>query len=836
MTPTEKDDGMGLLHEPSATAAPRRPAFWGFALVALQLALILLIVYTYEVGSRLHFFPVLCVAAGGFVVHAALPPRFRLAFFCLLSLATVVFVLGGPDGGLVIGIGAGLIAACYLPIPFRIRVGLVLFAGLALTVLRLDLTRPFWPVLGSMFMFRLIVFLHELQRAPTSPPLGITVAYFFPLPNVCFLFFPIFGFKTFRDTYRPGAGWADSQIGIGFLTTGLAHLLAYRLIKYYVLPSPHQLGDAAHMALFLAANYALYLHVSGYFHIITGVFHLFGFGLPRTHHNYFLASSPADIWRRINIPWKEFMAAVFFFPAFYALRRLGTRAALVAAALLVFAATWLLHSYQVFWITDVFALDAFVGGLWLAAGVLVAGNLMCDYARARQPRTGPDVSASGAVRRAAAVVGTFSLVSIFWTCWNTPELLALVRVQATDPHWLAGFWSVGAVLLGAVVVGTAIQLTLVRLGRSWSRGHPSPIRGALAHVALLAVVAGAGRHEVATQFGPEVARRVGEIRRESVTPVEAARAVRGYYEDIADAPVRAGAWLAALEGHHAPHRRAIYAELCRPADALIGHELIPGWTGDVEGYQLTLNRYGMRDRPDRTREKPPGVRRVAFVGSSVVMGWGVGDDETFARLVEDRLNAGAPAPRYELLNFGTGKSSAIQRLAVAERRALGFAPDAVFYFAHQDEFLEPPRHLVRLLASGYDLPPYLRDVVKVAGVTSATPPGEAEARLVPHATRIVAGVYHDLVSKCRHRRVVPVWVYLPMPGVDEPPNLAREMSQLAKEAGFIVLDLSGWEAGRRTAEVKIGDVDPHANALGHRLIAERLEAVVRGRPEVFGPP
>ncbi|QJW95526.1 hypothetical protein FTUN_3075 [Frigoriglobus tundricola] len=827
---------MGLPHEPPAPGVPRRGTFWGYALVALQLALILLIVRTYEVGSRLHFFPVLCVAAGGFLVHAALPPRFRLAFFCFLSLATVVFVLGAPDGALVIGIGAGLIGAGYLPVPFRVRAGLVLGAGLVLAVLRLDLTSPFWPVLGSMFMFRLIVFLHELQRAPARPPLGLTVAYFFPLPNVCFLFFPIFGFKTFRDTYRPGAGWADAQVGIGFLTTGLVHLLAYRLVKYYVLPSPHQLGDAAHLALFLAANYALYLHVSGYFHIITGVFHLFGFGVPRTHHNYFLAASPTDIWRRINIPWKEFMAAVFFFPAFYATRRAGTRAALAAAALWVFAMTWFLHSYQVFWITGGFTLDAFDAGLWLAAGALVAGNLMYDYARARRPRTAPDGSAGGAVRRAAAVVGTFVLVSVFWTCWNTPELLALVRVQATDPRWLAGGGRVAAVLAGAVAAGAAIQLALARPARSREPGRPSPARAAGVRVALLVVAAAAGRHEVAAQFGPEVARRVGEIRRESVTPIEAARAVRGYYEDIADAPVRAGAWLAALEGRPAPPRRTAYADLCQPADALIGHELIPGWAGDVEGYRLTINRYGMRDRSDRTREKPPGARRVALVGSSVVMGWGVGDEETFARLVEDRLNAGGAAPRYELLNFGTGKSSAIQRLAVVERRAFGFAPDAVFYFAHQDEFIEPPRHLVRLLASGYDLPPYLRDVARTAGLTPAMPPGEAEARLVPHATRIVSGVYRDLASVCRRRGVVPVWVYLPMPGVDEPPNLAREMSQLAQGAGFVVLDLSGWEGGRRSAEVKIGDVDPHANALGHRLIADRLEAAVRERPEVLGPP
>ena len=118
---------------------------------------------------------------------------------------------------------------------------------------------------------------------------------------------------------RPGAASA-------WIVRGLSHLLAYRVVKYYLLPAPHELGDLPHLALFLAANYALYLHVSGYFHIITGVFHLFGFELPRTHHNYFLASSFTDIWRRINIYWKDFMTKVFFLPAFFAPARLGDAA------------------------------------------------------------------------------------------------------------------------------------------------------------------------------------------------------------------------------------------------------------------------------------------------------------------------------------------------------------------------------------------------------------------------------------------------------------------------------------------------------------------------------
>ena len=253
-----------------------------------------------------------------------------------------------------IGLGGGLIAVCYLPIPLPLRVTLIGLAALALVMAPMEYDAPFWPVFGSMFMFRLIIYLFEQRRATARPPLALTLAYFFPLPNVCFPFFPILDFQTFHDTYRPEATWATAQTGVTWIARGLSHLLLYRAIKYYVLPAPNELVDVPHLALFLAANYALYLHVSGIFHVITGVFHLFGFDLPRTHLNYFLASSFTDIWWRINIYWKDFMSKVFFFPTFFALRSLGTRFTLTVAALVVFLATWLLHAYQVFWIAGGF--------------------------------------------------------------------------------------------------------------------------------------------------------------------------------------------------------------------------------------------------------------------------------------------------------------------------------------------------------------------------------------------------------------------------------------------------------------------------------------------------
>ncbi|MFO0843087.1 MAG: hypothetical protein U0797_11945 [Gemmataceae bacterium] len=822
---------------PPAAGLPLADRLRATFIVGAQLGLILVIVYSFEVAAQNQLFPVLCLAVGGFLIHAWVPVRWRPALFPLVSVGGVLFILGWPTGGWVLGLGGGLIAVCYLPIPLAMRVLVVVVLAFALSLARMDLDRPFWPVLGSMFLFRMIVYLYDLRRVKGRPPLLLTVAYFFPLPNVGFLFFPILDFQTFRDTYRPAASWADAQGGVRWIAVGLSHLLAYRLIKYYVLPAPHELGDLPHLALFLAANYALYLHVSAHFHIITGVFHLFGYELPRTHNHYFLASSFTDVWRRINIYWKDFMTKVFFLPAFFTLRRLGTPVAVAGAALGVFAATWLLHSVQVFWLTGGLPLSLNVAALWLAAGALVGCNLYLDLRRAGRPAR-RELTLRGATVLSLQVVGMFVLVSLFWACWNAPAAFVFFRAQLADgPRLLGGGAVVMGALLAAVFAGVVAQFLRDRLTR-W-RLLPlslSPTASALGLTAALVAAALLGTPQAAGLLGPTGGRALASLRRESETPVEAALAVQGYYEEAMNTRTPVGSWLAALQGRPKPPDGFAYTTMTRPTDDLLERELIPGWSGDVDGAPTTVNRLGMRDRPDRSQEKAPGTCRVAVVGSSIVMGYGVADGEAFPALLEGLLNARRRdgEPRFEVLNFGTGRSFAIHRHVLFDRKVQGFRPDVLLYVAHQDEFLGTVQHLAKLLERRRPLPyPCLEETVRKAGITAETSAGLAHALLQNHAPDLVSGLYRDLARECRQRGIVPVWVSLPMPGVTDAPARQDGLARLAGKAGFEVVDLTGWEGDHRPADVKREGDQYHPNALGHRLIAERIDRALRDRPELL---
>jgi hypothetical protein len=830
-----------------------------FLAVSAQLALILLVVYRFNLepyprparpspadadpgAFRLAidpgrpFFAVMCLAAAGCLLHAWLPHRFRLAFFVLLSLASAVLLLGWTAAACVLGIGGLLLGLCLLPMPAAFRALLVAVAGLVLALWRVDSNAGFWPVLAALFMFRVIVYLYDTRRE-RRPPLLLSLAYFFPLPNLCFVLFPVLDFKSFRETYYDVEPYAIYQSGVAWIVRGLTHLLAYRYVKYYELPMPHEMGDLPHVLKFMAANYALYLRVSGWFHVVTGILHLFGFNLPRTHHNYFLAASVTDIWRRINIYWKEFMARVFFYPTFFTLRPWGPRAAVAAAGLCVFVATWLLHSYQLFWLRATLPLGGKDALLWLTAGAVVVLGLLLEFRRGREapaplPPRGAGLAreALAGARHGLAILRTFLLVSFFWACWSLPKFTAYLRIVAGS----AAVTAQGALAILGVVAGVVAAGAVARVARLWLDRHrptwrevPPPLTWA-APAAVLLVLAAAGLPTLSSTLRPSAREVLATLRYESTTPVEAAAAVQGYYDQVADTPLQVSPLLG---GRPEPkHSDAEYTDFSREIGGLLGRELIPGRSGEVAGRRLTINGLGMRDRAGVAQEKPEGACRIAVMGSSVVMGWGVGDDEPFPRLLEERLNAREGAPgRVEVLNFGTGNSTALQRRALLDHKVFAFDPDAILFVAHQDEFLAAARHLSALVAARTPLPyPYLDEVVRAEGVTPDMTPGEVQVRLQLSGKQVLRGVYRDTVAECRRRGIVPVWVYVPMPGIVEVTIKSSELIELAEEAGFVVINLAAWAEDHDPDEVKIDR--HHANALGHRLIAERLEAALRATP------
>ncbi|HEY0984734.1 SGNH/GDSL hydrolase family protein [Schlesneria sp.] len=849
-------------------------------------------VYSFEIERLRHFFPVLCVIVAGFAIHAWLPVQrkgttetagsvdgtrgapainshfsgpvraksqridLRLTFFALLCVGCVLFLLGIVNGLSVLGIGGLLIGICYLPVTHPWRVGLLIVAATLLVALRVVYPFPFWPVLGSMFMFRLITFVYESHRQQTTPSVAWALSYFFMLPNTCFPLFPIVDFKTFVATRYDQDEWLIYQRGVEWIVRGLVHLLIYRFMKAYVVPDLSELYEFTRISLFAATNYALYLQVSGHFHLVTGLLHLFGFNLPRTHHGYFLASSFSDIWRRINIYWKDFMAKYVFYPSFYALRRrrLSISYAMFVSVLLVFLSTWVLHSWQTFWLLGRFPLTVNDGCLWLGTGLLVAVNSLLDSRRHRVVYQSPFLRA---FVTSVQTVGMFCLVSIFWSCWTKPGFLQLVasaleRADAvpgiarvlmvlliavglgTVLLWFLGQREEGTQLVGVTESGGPLQREVTGPGRDGVVVDQTFRRSVSLHLAFLSLMIAFISPGFSGLLPDEFVRAISQFRHDPTLELAAGEKLQSYYEDLNTAAIQAGPLLSSLFTVDGPQQRQGegFLKISRQADVYQGVELIPGIRTELDGQPFSVNEFGMRDRNSLTFQKPEGTCRIAVVGSSIVMGYGVADDTVFSHQFENLLNQALPrsAHRFEVLNFGVGKQWAVQRTVRIQRKVFGFSPDAVFYFAHQDEFKELATPLAQLVSYRKELPSDpLKEVATQAGVTSRQPPGEVLSRLTRFNEEILRACYLTIVDECRRFKAVPVWIYLPIPGADDR-EIREKLFPIATEAGFIVCDLSGWTKGE--TELFPG-TEYHPNAHGHTLVAEALLNQVRSNPKTL---
>jgi alginate O-acetyltransferase complex protein AlgI len=409
-----------------------------------HLALMFAVFRAFRVEGRA-FQTLVLFALAALPVHYLLPYRWKKPLFVAVSMAGLAWVFGTETAAIVLALSALLIGVCYLPAPWTARAGIVAaLAGL------FALARPgataaavpanVWPLLATMFMFRMMIYLYELKHAKKPESLIDTLSYFFLLPNYCFLHFPVIDYRTFQRGYFARNVHMNQRAGLQMMFRGTIHLLAYRLVYHELLITPEEVRGPLGLAGYLICNYLLYLRVSGQFHVACGMLHLFGFQLPETHRRYLLASSFTDYWRRINIYWKDFMVRVVFNPVVFKLKRWPQPAALAAATVVVFATTWFLHAYQAFWLRGAWGFSGPDALFWSVLGLLVLVNVQLDARRsgARTSRVDP-VGRRAVALRAVKTVGTFATIALLWSLWSSPSVEAWAAMLSRG---VTGEWDV----------------------------------------------------------------------------------------------------------------------------------------------------------------------------------------------------------------------------------------------------------------------------------------------------------------------------------------------------------------------------------------------------------
>ena len=404
-------------------AAMARPDVARFTSLMAQLGLVLAVFYFYRIEEpAFGILSVLVVA--GFAIHYWLPFDWKQPFYITWSVAGAFVMLQPTTAVLLVGMGLALFGIVRSPLAFRTR--LIVVASVAAVLIYARATMSFgipfefWPVFGSIFMFRFLVYLYDAAYAKERPALKDFLTYFFVLPNYYFVLFPVIDYQTQRQTYYRRNINDIAQQGVAWIARGTTHLVLYRLIYHWKGPSnaPETVTTFGALVTTMVLTYLLYLRVSGQFHIIIGFLHLFGYDLPETHRRFLLARSLTDFWRRINIYWKDFMVKLVYFPVYFRLRRQGEVRAQVIATLLVFVVTWLLHAYQWFWLRGEILLTWPDTLFWAILGGLVTVNLLLER---RKPARGI-ASPWRASLEPLKVAGTFCTIVALWSLWNAPSL------------------------------------------------------------------------------------------------------------------------------------------------------------------------------------------------------------------------------------------------------------------------------------------------------------------------------------------------------------------------------------------------------------------------------
>jgi hypothetical protein len=819
------------------------------ALVAAQLALILVVFNRFALEASSGIGRILPVILGGFIVHAIAPSRVRLPIFVLVALAAFGIALG-PPAVVVVVLALAVVGICHLPVAFGIRVAAIAAIGAALAAMSIAesplLGRFFpgktFPVLGSMLMFRTIIYMYDLrhERGDVSP--WMRVAYFFLPPNVCFLLFPLVDFQAFRSTYYNRPSFEIYQKGVSWMFRGVTHLLLYRMVYYYLSPDPAAVASVGGVAVFIVTSWLLYLHVSGVFHVAVGSLALFGFNLPETHRLYFLASSPSDVWRRANIYWKNFMMKVFYYPFYKALQKrgLGMQSSIVVATLGVFAATWFLHSYQWFWLLGHFPLSLIHVAFWTVFALLVLASTLLELRKGRvrtlksQPWT-----VRAALVHTLKVMSMFTVMAVMWSWWNsgdTGDWLYLLGMagESDAREWLTvGAWLVVAVLAGVSAHFITTKFRIVRLDADTPFGQSAAITTAGTLVLLLAV------SPIGDAVLPERPERIlSSLQTESLNAHDRKLETRSYYEAIITSE-QAGPLLAISTARTGSRSRVVAfreTEAVRQTGDYRSYELLPSRTTIYRSDTIVTNRWGMRDR-DYALAKPPGTWRAAIVGASIVMGYKT-QGKSFEALVEERFNREKPVQgidSFEFLNFAANGYSLMQFVWQAEHRAPAFDPDVLILATIGEELQFTRDQITRVVTAGVPLPPFVADVAQRAGVRRSTKQWSIQRRLATGSTpfELHARGYREIADAARQRGIIPVWIYLPSITKVETHGEYELLSRAARDAGFLEIDLRDAFVGVDSTAISLPGDLLHPNVLGHEIIARRLyDALLANRDKL----
>lgn len=803
-----------------------------FFTILAELAFLFYVIYKFQIEQE-HSLPLITPSLFfGFIVYNLIPLRFRLPFFFCLFCGTLGLLIGPANAAILVAIGLGLLLLCHLPASFSVRVVAVVAAAILLAAIRIGAIATSWghlivPLIASMFMFRIILYLYEMKHNSVQAGPWQRICYFFLLPNICLPLFPIVDFKTYLSSYFQGEPYEIYQKGVHWMTRGIVQILIYRVVYMFLLHPAYEITDLKSFALYLFSSYMLVLKIAGQAHFAVGALCLFGFNLPAVFNNYLLASGFTDLWRRVNIYWKDFMMKIFYYPAYFVFKKAGIVKATVISLLLSFLATWILHSYQFFWLVGRFPILAIDGIFWTFFGLMVAVNSVLQMKRTKRKTIGKKKwKFQDAAKQSFKVISFFSFMCLLWSFWDSasvPEWLSIMSTLQKVTLLEIG----GAVLIiaVAVLIGAVVQIVPEKTGSFRFLQDRPFYRAAVLIFSVLSIVTVMRMYRFYAAKPSTFADFVHAIQEPRQNERDSENRERGYYQPLFNNTQLNSDFFTLGKLKPTDWKDIWETKASRSVNDFLLIELTPNYRIEFKTNVLTTNRWGMRDR-DYEQKKPPGTYRFALLGGSIDMGSGVPDQGTYENLTEDRLNhenTTATVKKFEILNFAVGGYDEVRNARLCDTRVLDFQPDAVMIVSHTGDAKRTVDRFIDIVDRRVDLQyDFIKELVRKTGVHAGMDHSEAKKRLLPYSRDLLQWAYGLIAQRCKEHNIVPVWLYIPAPTRENAPGELEWVQNTVHGMGYVMIDLSNIYAHHDYRKLQIAPWDEHPNQEGHELIANAL--------------
>lgn len=801
-------------------------------LILLQMVALWTILYLYDVESGLYLKELLTLAAVGFVLNNVVAPQYRHGVLVALSAVAVYLFTGVVGLGFVLSFRLLVVYIASLDaVAFGVRLSILtlIFSALVYVMVMppelLAPSRMAISILGSMFVFRLSIFLYDRYNGYRPGSFLQDLSYFFMLPNMGILLFPIIDYKVFNTSYDVAKRDRAYTAGIYWISTGVLHLLVYRIAYFYFVLPPENISAFYDYWYHIGVNYFLIIRLSGIFHFSIGILCVLGYHLPPAFDNYFLSSGFSDLWRRINIYFRDYMNKLFYLPLFFRFRSWGQKKAMLTAVLMVFAVSWFLHSAQFFWLRGVFPLKAVDGLFWAVFGILVAANVLIEK---RTTAPSPVNTVLYSMKMVAQIMGMYMTMSLLWSLWSTRTLSEWVfNLKKGIPSTVEEIvLAMGFILAVWLVFSAVYQICTTGGGQKLLDRIQAPSNRLFWSLTIMVGLLLWQIPGIKNSLYDSSQRDLDGFYTAKLNIYDQKRQIESYYEEILD---ESSVENLSVRGDLLPASdKFMHADIAESTKdiRIVKHKA--NTKGTFKNQTYTVNQHGIRGRPHEVA-KTQNTYRTALLGGSYVSGSGVSDQDVFDYVLEAKLNALDGACKYEFWNFGNPGFDLVQSTYdFITKSAADWSFDRLIYFSHGVDDYKNLKSIIQAYQNGYKLGlPYLDSLFATLNISPEDPYYIIENALYDHRTFIISASYRAIYDICIENDIRPTWIFWPM--ASEHRSLTMDFEQtlvLVRDIGFDTFVLNDLYHEVHYKDIIIGDTDHHPNALGHKIMAERLEAMI----------